>query len=791
MPRSGRTDRRPDPLDVFIRLPYRATAMNILRCFSVLAWLWLALNPSAPARAADRFDSAYLSEFLADNRQGLLDEDGERSGWIELHNGGKTPVNLSGWFLTDSPTNFTKWRFPGVVLLPDKYLVVFASAKDRAKDLVHLHTNFRLDPRGSYLALVNPAKQAVSEFTPTPQTVDVSDGRVRGEPAIRGHFQKPTPGKPNASSGPGFASAVRFSKPSGNFTAPFTLALACKAEGAVIRYTLDGTMPSRLSPVYAAPLLITNTAYVRAKSYREGFLPGPPHGEAYLLLSTNVASFTSKLPVLVMDTLGRDTAVSARSAFVHLSFYEPVNGRTALMNPPALVTRGGFHMRGSSSSGMPQASFAMQFLDEFNQEHHRAPLGLPAESDWVLYAPNGFDPVMIHNPFVHQLSRDLGRYSPRTRFVEVYLVKSGGAVKESHYNGIYVLEEKIKIGKHRIDIAPIHATDLKAPEVTGGYVLKFDRTGPGESGFNAGGVGMVYVDPKEQTLRLPQRAAQQNYLTTYFNDCGRALNGNHWKDPILGYRAYFDVSAAIDFHVLEVLSGNVDSMALSTYFHKPRDGKITFGPHWDFDRALGSTDGRDADPRNWNTGPFFGYGWWPRLFSDPDFWQLWVDRWQELHGTYFSQTHINGLIDRLTDELREAQPREVKRWGLQPRGGSYQSEINHMKNWLSNRVDFIDRQLTQPPRLSRDAGPGGVSRLLTLTANTNATIYYTLDGSDPRLPQGAIRTNAFLYAGPVTLKTNAHLVARAHNAKQRQTGGPPSSTPWSGPLTTNLVITPR
>ena len=75
------------------------------------------------------------------------------------------------------------------------------------------------------------------------------------------------------------------------------------------------------------------------------------------------------------------------------------------------------------------------------------------------------------------------------------------------------------------------------------------------------------------------------------------LKRRRWKDPAVGYRAYLDVEAAIDFHVLEVLSGNVDAMVLSTYFQKTRSGKIVCGPHWDFDRALGSTDQRDADPR--------------------------------------------------------------------------------------------------------------------------------------------------------------------------------------------------
>jgi CotH protein/Fn3 domain-containing protein len=230
---------------------------------------------------------------------------------------------------------------------------------------------------------------------------------------------------------------------------------------------------------------------------------------------------------------------------------------------------------------------------------------------------------------------------------------------------------------------------------------------------------------------------------------------------------------------------------LSTYLHKPRNGKIIFGPHWDFDRALGSTDGRDDDPRRWSTGRFFDAPWWDRLFSDPDFWQQWVDRWQELRRTHFSRANLEGLIDDLADELREAQPREVKRWGLHPRGGSYQSEIDLMKSWLSNRVDFIDRQLVQPPRLSHEGGRVPPGFVLTLAGPTNATVYFTLDGSDPRLPQGAVSSNAVVYSGPTPLTADAKVVARARNPKQRQTDGPQSSTPWSGPVKAEFVVGPR
>jgi hypothetical protein len=220
-------------------------------------------------------------------------------------------------------------------------------------------------------------------------------------------------------------------------------------------------------------------------------------------------------------------------------------------------------------------------------------------------------------------------------------------------------------------------------------------------------------------------------------------------------------------------------MVLSTYFYKPRNGKIICGPHWDFDRALGSIDPRDENPRVWSTGPFFSGEWWPRLFSDPDFWQLWVDRWQELRGTHFALTNLNALIDRLAYELRDAQPRQYQRWNFQPRGGSYQSEIALMKSWLSNRVDFIDQQLTQPPRMDHGKGT------LTFNAPTNVTIYYTLDGSDPRLPQGAISSNAVIYTNAIAFKAGVRAVARGYDSRKLQTGGPPVSTPWSMPVRTS------
>ena len=90
------------------------------------------------------------------------------------------------------------------------------------------------------------------------------------------------------------------------------------------------------------------------------------------------------------------------------------------------MTRAGINIRGSSTATEPQSQFALELWDEYNQDQAKEFLGMPAESDWVLYGQNGYDTSYLHNPLPHQLSRDVGRYSSRTRFAEVFLNTAGG-----------------------------------------------------------------------------------------------------------------------------------------------------------------------------------------------------------------------------------------------------------------------------------------------------------------------------------------------------------------------------
>ena len=190
-----------------------------------------------------------VSEFMASNQSALVDSDGQTPDWIELHNRGDEAIDLTGWYLTDDPTELDKWEFPGesaAQLAVGEFLVVRASGEDHVDAAGNLHTSFKLAADGEYVALVSPAGTVVSEYGPAgsdypEQFEDVSYG-VASEGQI-GYFKTPTPGVANASTIDGFVADTRFSVDRGFFTSAFTVDITSSTLGATIVYTTDGSEP--------------------------------------------------------------------------------------------------------------------------------------------------------------------------------------------------------------------------------------------------------------------------------------------------------------------------------------------------------------------------------------------------------------------------------------------------------------------------------------------------------------------------------------------------------------------
>jgi hypothetical protein len=737
-----------------------------------------------------------ISELMAANTNVIADEDGAYSDWIELHNPDEADVNLTGWYLTDSASNRTKWQLPAIVLPAGGYLVIFASSKDRTNPSGPLHTNFALSAGGEYLGLIQPdGTTVVSEFSPSfPAQADnasygrviLPDGRIETGP-----LRKPTPNAPNGGAEAlSLNEIVAISKPSGTFAESFFVELSGAAPGQIIRYvaaTGTGAVDAVVradSPVYAGPISIETTTLLRAAVFAaEGSIQGATTSAHYLKLAPSLEAFASKLPVLVLDDLGageliKDNVDHAAWAygFGAKETATGLAGRAPETVSPLLAS-----VRGSSSAEFPKKGYNVKLRDALGAKRTLPLFGLPAYERWALIAPWAFDQNYINNSFVYELSNRIGRWAPRTRTVEVFFNTGGDDLDTSDYAGIYVVSDRIRVEKGRVDIAEISPTDISVPAITGGYVLKIDPPDADEVSWRSDR-GVPAADDTAIVLVAPDGAdiapAQLDYIQGYVRRMENALHADRatgWAQRT--HLDYIDRPSWIDHHILNVLASNPDGLHRSAYFTKPRGGKLQAGPVWDFDRALGAYwDERSSVIDTWSgvggKVDFWRTGWWGILAEDPEFVQEWVDRWQSLRLTHFSTPALTTLAQNLANTVgSDAADRDAARWPDNASVyGSYDAQILMLKDWLDRRAAWIDSQFVARPNTSLQSG------IITFTPPEGGQLIYTLDGTDPRLVGGGIAPNALVTSEPLSVAASANIHVRSYLPDGE--GGIPNA-PWS------------
>ena len=557
------------------------------------------------------------------------------------------------------------------------------------------------------------------------------DEGVETQPAQFDYFQEPSPGKNNGFQ-PGLpAGAVEISEPGRGFTGNLLVRLSTESADAKIRYTTDGSMPTESSTLFNGNgINIQNSTMLLARSFEDGLTAGPVSEAGYIKLSSDAQRFDSNLPVVIMERFsnGGSTAANGKT-FTFFAFFEPDSqtGRTTLNAAYSLGTRGGWKVRGSSSSGFSKKAYSIEAWNELNKNKNISPLGFPEESDFILNARSVYDRSLMRNAFIYELSNQVGRYAVRTKFVELFKNDNGGSLSYSNdYDGVYTFMEKVSRDNERVDIERLTNNATEEPEITGGYILKVDRLDPGDSGLRAGGQTLGWVYPKEDDVT----SEQVDWVRNYINEMSSALGTENYDD-------YIDTLSWVDHHLLNVLTLNADALRLSTFFHKKKNSKLEFGPIWDFDRSMESTDGRDNNPSTWSGGTaYFTFPWWGTLFENENFWQVYIDRYFELRRGAFATSNIHSIIDQMAGELNEAQARNFRRWSDQPRFGGYRGEVDHLKEWLGTRLDWMDKQFAPVPITNRSSGvyPAGTTISLNANLTANQNIYYTLDGTDPRPP---------------------------------------------------------
>ena len=583
------------------------------------------------------------------------------------------------------------------------------------------------------------------------------------------------------------------------------------------------------SPVYSSAIPITVNTRVRAQAYEPGRPSGPIRSEMYFALDAAAQMFTSNLPLVVSHTWN---TVMANNVPVdgYVMVFEPKapDNLARLTNEPDMVSPGTLERRGSSTAGDPKFSMALELQDENGIDQECSPFGMPAHSDWVMHAPYFFDRSMMHNDLIYRISNDAGRYAVRTQLVEhIHNEQSlpdtiEGAVASVDYFGVYSFMEKITRGSQRVDVENLTIADNMLPTIQGGYMFKVDRLDAGESGIRPlagqsfGNVGtsgpganiMAWVNPREVSVDPFKRVttAQSDWFRGHVGEAWSVLSSPGFQDPANGYAKYWDVAAMVDHHILNTATKNADAFRLSTYWHKPRFGKLTAGPIWDFDRAQGSTDGRDFDYGTWTAGggtDFFTYPWYREMFTDPNFWQAWIDRLHQLRQGPLATATLHARIDAFAQQLNPGDAagtpakRSAMRWASSvPRAsgsnnaltnnlfnGQYTGEVAWLKYWWERRLSFMDSQVTRPVVASLPDGAVPSGSQVTLSSPSQSLpgvkIYYTTDGTDPRgrAPGPVLSPSAIEYTGPIAITRATRLIVRAWNP----TPVAPVGSGWSAP----------
>ncbi|MEN9839904.1 MAG: hypothetical protein RL177_1383, partial [Bacteroidota bacterium] len=579
-----------------------------------------------------------------------------------------------------------------------------------------------LSADGEPVMLTAPNGTRVDLFPAVRMSPGISYGRTTTD---LGYFTQPTPRVPNTTAS--FARMVEppvFSREGGTYLTNVSLTLTADA-GATIHYTTDGSRPQPgVSPVYSGPINFTSSQRIRAMATRAGDLPSDVVTHTYARVSSTIPTWSSDLPIVVLMQHNQLIAAGEKTPASMILIDRDSDGRAKLAGPTTLHTRVDADIRGSSSQSFPQKMYGVELRDEWNGNREEELLGMPDDHNWILYAPYG-EKTLMRNVMAYSLAAQMGRWAPRTRFVEVFLHSGTGSVSLTHYVGVYVLVERIRVRDHRVGIDDLYRSETAEPDLSGGYIISKDRLNAGEAGFiTERGTRLRFVDPDEFQLDV----SQKNYIRNYMSNFESALYGTTFANPDVGYAAYIDTDSFIDHFLITELLKEIDGYRLSTFMHKNKGEKLVMGPVWDFNISAGNADYLNGwIPTGWYYTQLAvepahcGLGcqpkdWYVRMMQDPAYMQKLRYRWWELRRTVFSNANITAMITANATALNEAQGRHYAKWPIlgqyvwpnQPGYWmltSYKDEVDWMRNWLTTRLAWIDGQM--------GAAPESTDRLLT------------------------------------------------------------------------------
>jgi spore coat protein CotH len=426
----------------------------------------------------------------------------------------------------------------------------------------------------------------------------------------------------------------------------------------------------------------------------------------------------NKLPYIEITT--SENIVNEPKTPAYMKIYE--NGELSFEH------RIGIEYRGSTSyTASDKKSFGLETWDNENEDKSVSIFGFPKESDWILMGHvfkakhnRIYDPTLIRHFIGYQLFRDMGNYASRCKFVELAI--------NGNFMGTYIFMEKLKRDKNRINIEKLKPSQNNSEEISGGYILKIDKTSGDvlnshtsytsnicfRSDFGITGEKLdfipfghsnhplmyketyfLYEYPKAKNISIDQK----KYIQNYIRDFETALLTDDLNSEKITYLNYIDINSFVDYFILNELTGNIDAYRISTYLYKDRNKKLCIGPVWDLNIGY---NGQNRVPHNdWianyndyvKNDPWMVPFWWDKFLVDEIFTNALKKRWTQLRSTVLTNTKIINLVENTSQLLIKsgAIKRNYEKWkGIYV---DYDSEIKMLKQYLQNRLSWMDKEI--------------------------------------------------------------------------------------------------
>lgn len=623
------------------------------------------------------FAQVFINEFSAANMSTIASNNGEYEDWIELYNPGPGPVNLGGYHLSDRVNNPTKWVIPNGVSIPAGGFLIFFASDLNGFIAGQYHTNFKItqtDPKEA-VVLADPAGNILDAHDiDIPNQQNHSWCRFpNGGPWQLG--TNPTPNATNSSSYSGYAPIPMADFEAGYYPSAIAVSLTASIPG-TIRYTTDGTTPGAGSPVYSGPIPINATTILRwyliptdptihpsARETNTYFIGPDKHGIKVISICGD------NLPTLL-----NGSSIAPQGSFELFSesgtFIDEASGE--------------FNRHGKDSWAYAQRGIDYITRDQMgvDDEIHYPLFALQNRKDYqrliLKAAANDNYPFIkgahIRDAFVHELAQraqmnlDVRSYEPCILYVN-------GA-----YWGVYEIREKVDDKDYIKRYYSLEENQIDFIKTWGGTWAEYGTT------------------------------ANWNTLRSYIlaNDMTIPANFQYVADQL-------DLLSLADYFIINIHTVCKDWLNWNTAWWGGDDGqgnrvkwRYTL---WDMDATFGhyinytsipnigpAADPCDIETLPNNSDPQSHIDVLMKLFDNPDFHDLYINRYADLNNTALSCSSMIDLLNELIARIEPEMPRQITRWGGTM--AEWQAEVQELRDFILSRCVEIEDGLTDCYQLS-------------------------------------------------------------------------------------------